>query len=71
MIFPIVIADVDILIAVTAAILLASSVLISPQFGGVNLLVDKKRLANAAIFFGILFLALVAIRALALFLSFA
>ena len=49
-------------LAVTAIILLVTSELISPYYGQTNILINKKRLKNASLTIGILFLITVAIR---------
>jgi len=62
MTFPLGFWDISLLIAVTAIILLITSEMLSPYYGKVNILIDRKRLKNAAITFSIIFLATVAIR---------
>ena len=54
--------DISLWLAVTAIILLITSELTSPYYGKTNLLINKKRLKNAALTIGILFLITVAIR---------
>lgn len=60
--FPLTFWDTSLWLAVTAIILLITSELISPYYGRTNLLINKKRLKNAALTVSILFLATVAIR---------
>ena len=60
--FPLNFWDISLWLAVTAIILLITSELISPYYGKTNLLINKKRLKNAALATGILFLITVAIR---------
>jgi hypothetical protein len=54
--------NVSLWLAVTAIILLITAQLISAYEGPATLTVDKKRLRNATLIIGILFLATVAIR---------
>ena len=61
--FPLSFWDISLWLAVTAIILLVTSELISPYYGKTNLLINKKRLKNAALTTGILFLITVDIRA--------
>jgi hypothetical protein len=60
--FPLGFWDISLLTAITAIILLITSELLSPQYGKVNIKINKKRLKNAAITLSIMFLATVAIR---------
>ena len=60
--FPLSLLDIGVWLAVTATILLITSELISPYYGKTNLLINKKRLKNAALTLGILFLITAAIR---------
>jgi hypothetical protein len=60
--FPLSFWDISLWLAVTAIILLITSELISPYYGRTNLLINKKRLKNAALTVSILFLATVATR---------
>jgi len=60
--FPLSFWDISLWLAVTAIILLITSELISPYYGQTNILINKKRLKNAALTMGILFLITVAIR---------
>jgi hypothetical protein len=62
MIFPLSFWDISLWLAVTAIILLTTSELVSPYYGKTNILINKKRLKNAALTIGILFLITVAIR---------
>jgi hypothetical protein len=54
--------DVSLWLAVTAITLLITAELISPYYGQTNLHINKKKLKNAALTTGILFLITVAIR---------
>ena len=60
--FPLSFLDISLWLAVTAIILLITSELISPYYGKINLLINKKRLKRAALIVSILFLMTVAIR---------
>jgi hypothetical protein len=60
--FPLSFWDISLWLAVTAIILLITSELISPYYGKTNLLINRKRLRNAALTVSILFLITVAIR---------
>ena len=62
MMFPIGFWDISLLLAITAIILLITSELLSPHYGKVNILINKKRLRNTAITVSTLFLITVAIR---------
>jgi len=55
MILPISFLDLNLLIAVTAIILLVTSELLSPQYGRTSITINKKRLRTAALSLGILF----------------
>ena len=54
--------DISLWLAVTAIILLATAELISPYYGKTNLVIEKKRLKQAALLLGVLFLITVAVR---------
>jgi hypothetical protein len=54
--------DVSLWLAITAIILLITAELISPYYGQTNILINKKKLKNAALITAILFLITVAIR---------
>ena len=60
--FPLSFWDISLWLAVTAIILLITSELTSPYYGKTNLLINKKRLRNAALTVSTLFLITVAIR---------
>jgi hypothetical protein len=62
MTFPLGFWDISLLLAITAIILLITSELLSPYYGKVNILINKKRLKNVALTFSILFLITVAMR---------
>jgi len=59
---PITFWTISLWLAVTAIILLITAQLVSAYDGQASLLVEKKRLKNAAIIIGMLFLTTVAIR---------
>jgi hypothetical protein len=54
--------DVSLLLAVTAIILLVTSEMLSPHYGRINILINRRRLKKIAIATSIAFLATVAIR---------
>jgi hypothetical protein len=54
--------DLSLVLAVTAIILMITAELISPYYGQTNLTINKKKLKNAALGTGTLFLITVAIR---------
>jgi len=54
--------DISLWLAVTSIILLITAEFISPYYGQTNLLINKKKLKNAALITVILFLITVAIR---------
>jgi hypothetical protein len=60
--FPIGFWDISLLLAITAIMLLITSELLLPHYGRVNILINKKKLKNAAITVSILFLITVAVR---------
>jgi len=60
--FPLSFWDISLWLAVTAIILLITSELLSPYSGKTNILINKKKLKNAALITGILFLITVVIR---------
>jgi hypothetical protein len=67
--FPLGFWDISLLLAITAIILLITSELLSTYYGKVNILVNKKKLKNAAMVASTLFLATVAIRILSIILN--
>lgn len=67
--FPLSFWDISLWLAITAIILLVTSELISPYYGKTNLLINNKRLRNAALTVSTLFLATVAIRIVAIIIS--
>ena len=69
MAFPLGFWDISLWLAITAIILLITSEMLSPYYGKTNILVNKKRLKNAAITASILFLATVTIRILGIVLN--
>jgi len=60
--FPLSFWDISLWLAVTAIILLVASELISPYYGKTKLLINQKKLRNAAMIVAALFLITVAIR---------
>lgn len=60
--FPLDLCDASLILAITAMILLTLSIMFSPYYGKVNILINKKRLKNASLAFSVLFLITVAIR---------
>jgi len=62
MLFPLTFWDISLWLAVTAIILLATSELISPHYGQTSLIIEKRRLRQAALILGILFMITVIVR---------
>ena len=62
MAFPLSFWDISLWLAITAIILLVTSEMLSPQYGKINIQINKKKLRNAALAVSILFLITVAIR---------
>jgi hypothetical protein len=60
--FPLSFSDITLWLAITAVVLLVTSELISQYYGRTRLLINKKRLRNAALAVSTLFLVTVAIR---------
>ena len=60
--FPLTFWDISLWLAITALILLTTSELISPYYGPLNLIVNKKRLRNVAFLISALFLITVIFR---------
>jgi hypothetical protein len=60
--FPLNFWDISLLLAITAVILLITSEMLSSYYGKINILINKKKLKNAATATSILFLITVAIR---------
>jgi hypothetical protein len=54
--------DISLWLAITSIILLATSELLSPNYGQTRLIIEKKHLKITAIILGVLFLSTVAIR---------
>jgi hypothetical protein len=59
---PLTFTDLSLLLAVGAIILLITAELESPYYGLTNLTINKKKLRNAALTIGLLFLLTVAIK---------
>lgn len=66
---PLDLTDVSILLVISGILLVIAAELPSYYHGSSNLMINKKRLENAAIATGILFLATVAIRILGIILG--
>jgi hypothetical protein len=60
MTFPLSFWDISLLLAVTAIILLITSEMLSPHYGKTNILINKKKLKNAAIIISAIFLTTIA-----------
>ncbi len=60
--FPLNFWDISLLLAIIAIILIVTSEMLSSYYGKVNILINKKKLKNAAITVSILFLITLAIR---------
>jgi len=60
--FPLSFWDISLLLAVMAIILLATSEIISPYYGKTSLIIEKKRLRQAALILGLLFIVTIIIR---------
>ncbi|MEM2704035.1 MAG: hypothetical protein QXR45_12835 [Candidatus Bathyarchaeia archaeon] len=67
--FPLGFWDISLLTAITAIILLITSEMLSPHYGEVNILINRKRLKRISIAFSITFLATVIIRIVEIILS--
>lgn len=59
---PLILTDASLLLAVGAIILLTTAELASPYYGHTNLTINKKKLRNAALLVGLLFLLTVAVK---------
>ena len=62
MMFPLGFYDLSLWLAISSIFLLATSELISPNYGQTGLIIEKGRLRTAALILGVLFLFTVAIR---------
>ena len=62
MAFPLSFWDISLWLAITAIILLITSEMLSPQYGKINIQINKKKLRNSALAVSILFLITAAIR---------
>jgi len=60
--FPLTFWDISLWLAITAIILLATAEIISPYYGRISLIIEKRRLRQAALILGILFMITVTIR---------
>ena len=61
--------DINILLAILAIILLATSELINPYYGQTGLVIDKGRLRRVSLILGLLFLSTVALRVYQIFIT--
>ena len=59
---PLTLSDLSLLLALGGIILLITAELTSPQYGLTNLTINKKKLRNAALTTGFLFLAIIVIK---------
>lgn len=64
---PIILSDASLLFIIGAIILLITAELLSPYYGHTHLIINKKRLRNAALFLSVIFLIIMAIRIITLF----
>ncbi len=62
MVFPLTFSDISLLLAIQAIVVLLSSELLSPNYGGTSTLINRRRLRNAGIVLSLAFLVTVAIR---------
>lgn len=62
MIFPLGFWDISLLLAIIAIMLLAASEILSPHYGKINIMINRKRLRKIALATSIIFLITVAIR---------
>jgi hypothetical protein len=60
--FPLSFWDISLLTAIIATILLITSEMLSPYYGKINILINKKKLKNTAITVSIIFLITVALK---------
>jgi len=60
--FPLSFWDISLWLAVSAVIILVTSEVVSPRYGRINILINRKRLRNVALGVGVLFLVTVLIR---------
>lgn len=60
--FPLGFWDISLLLAIMAIMLLATSEILSPHYGKINIMINRKRLRNTALATSIIFLITVAIR---------
>ena len=56
--------DISLWLAITAIILLTTSEVLSPHYGKTNIIIDKKKLKQAALAFSLLFIFTISIRIL-------
>jgi hypothetical protein len=67
--FPLSFLDISLLFAIVAAMLLATSELLSLHSGKISILLSRKKLNNAAVVFCVLFLITLGIRIVSIFVS--
>lgn len=70
MIFPLDLLEISFLLAIMAIVLLVTSELLSPHHRKANILINKKKLRNAAVGFSVLFMITIGIRIVTLILQF-
>jgi len=69
-IFPLDLLEISFLLAIMAIVLLVTSELLSPHHRKANILINKKKLRNAAVGFSVLFMITIGIRIVTLILQF-
>lgn len=67
--FPLGFWDISLLTAITSIILLVTSEMLSPNYGKINIKINRKKLKNTAIALSIVFLTTVAIRIIGIIIS--
>lgn len=67
--FPLNFWDISLWLAIAAVILLITSEILSPQYGKINIQINKKRLRNAGVAVSTLFLITIAIRVINIILT--
>lgn len=69
MVFPLNLAEINLLLAVVSIVLLVTSELLSPYYGAENLKINRKRLRNTSIVMSTSFLVTMAIRVVGILLN--
>ncbi|MGB9959785.1 MAG: hypothetical protein ACPLKQ_04620 [Candidatus Bathyarchaeales archaeon] len=67
--FPLDFWNISLMTAITAIILLVTSEMLSPNYGKVNIKINRKKLGKIAVAFSIVFLATVVIRIIGIIIS--